>query len=516
MRLRRTIFITLGVILGLAVLIPWIYHCHLQAINEAYLAQLADQGEPMTLAQVLPPPVPDSENSADTFLKAAALLEADTSFLHSDSCGAMLPVAPGKAAPCFRQPAEVGYESTNSWEEVSRVLAQNQSALELLRQIPSRVRLDFHIKYERGMGDALDFTNLHFVELRMAVKYLASASESDLHNRNVDGAVNDEQEMLALINAAQGQRLEISELVRIAMLQIALGPAWEILQAPGLNETQLAALQNAWEQPDLIQGACDAMAMERVVGEITLQDWRHSPARFGRYLNLGKTLQETMGAPESPESKWHRAATDLDIFMWQYWWSYPDELRALKGYEVLLKTFRSAAASQNFESALRQQQDQLGFLQITNLPDEFLGFTGDPDFHSLMSQSINSLARVSRHVMTGEAARRITITAIALQRFKLAHGHFPNHLSGLIPEFLTNLPIDPVDGQPLHYLRQPDGTFLLYSVGENGVDDGGNPSLADHSTLKTFYWLSHEALDWVWPQATTADDVQFIYQTPAK
>ena len=33
-----------------------------------------------------------------------------------------------------------------------------------------------------------------------------------------------------------------------------------------------------------------------------------------------------------------------------------------------------------------------------------------------------------------------------------------------------------MDGQPLRYRRNADGTFLLYSIGENGKDDGGNPS----------------------------------------
>ena len=46
-----------------------------------------------------------------------------------------------------------------------------------------------------------------------------------------------------------------------------------------------------------------------------------------------------------------------------------------------------------------------------------------------------------------------------------------------MPEFVPKVPLDPVDGQPLRYRRNADGTFLLYSVGENGKDDGGNPAL---------------------------------------
>jgi hypothetical protein len=42
----------------------------------------------------------------------------------------------------------------------------------------------------------------------------------------------------------------------------------------------------------------------------------------------------------------------------------------------------------------------------------------------------------------------------------------------LVPEFLPQLPADPFNGQPLRYVMQPDH-YLLYSVGQDGVDNGG-------------------------------------------
>ena len=37
-------------------------------------------------------------------------------------------------------------------------------------------------------------------------------------------------------------------------------------------------------------------------------------------------------------------------------------------------------------------------------------------------------------------------------------------------QLLASVPLDAVDGQPLRYRRNADGTFSLYSIGENGVD----------------------------------------------
>ena len=43
----------------------------------------------------------------------------------------------------------------------------------------------------------------------------------------------------------------------------------------------------------------------------------------------------------------------------------------------------------------------------------------------------------------------------------------------LTPTFLTDMPRDFMDGQPLRYRRNEDGAFTLYSVGQNCLDDGG-------------------------------------------
>jgi len=106
--------------------------------------------------------------------------------------------------------------------------------------------------------------------------------------------------------------------------------------------------------------------------------------------------------------------------------------------------------------------------------------------------------------MEVEAARQLTVTAIALKRFQLRQGNYPQDLNALVPEFLSSVPRDPVDGQPLRYRVNPDGTFLLYSVGEDGQDNGGDPSPAANS--KSFVaWL--KGRDFVWPQPATPEEI---------
>jgi hypothetical protein len=73
--------------------------------------------------------------------------------------------------------------------------------------------------------------------------------------------------------------------------------------------------------------------------------------------------------------------------------------------------------------------------------------------------------------------------ACALERFKLANGHYPETLGALVPAFIEEPPRDIIGGQPLKYRRTDDGRFLLYSVGWNETDDGG------------------EQGDWVWSES---------------
>ena len=80
----------------------------------------------------------------------------------------------------------------------------------------------------------------------------------------------------------------------------------------------------------------------------------------------------------------------------------------------------------------------------------------------------------------------------ALERYHLAHGEYPETLDMLIPQFIEKMPHDIIGGEPLHYRRIDDGKFLLYSVGWNEMDDGGQVVLAKDGSV------DHEKGDWVW------------------
>jgi hypothetical protein len=70
----------------------------------------------------------------------------------------------------------------------------------------------------------------------------------------------------------------------------------------------------------------------------------------------------------------------------------------------------------------------------------------------------------------------MTLATIALKRFQLRHGNWPPSLEALVPDFLTAVPYDYMSARPLCYRVGSDGRYVIYSVGEDGKDDGGDPT----------------------------------------
>jgi hypothetical protein len=68
----------------------------------------------------------------------------------------------------------------------------------------------------------------------------------------------------------------------------------------------------------------------------------------------------------------------------------------------------------------------------------------------------------------------------AVKLFRDQHGRLPAALDELSPEFLPALPRDEFSDEPMRYVVDGE-QYRLYSVGPNGVDDGGNDDDRDFS-----------------------------------
>ncbi len=85
---------------------------------------------------------------------------------------------------------------------------------------------------------------------------------------------------------------------------------------------------------------------------------------------------------------------------------------------------------------------------------------------------LGSIMGIPTWLGMSDALVRTAIAGLAAERFRLYRGRWPDSLEQLVPKYLSEIPRDPFAAGPLKLRKLPDGLFV-YSVGFDGVDDGG-------------------------------------------
>jgi hypothetical protein len=80
-------------------------------------------------------------------------------------------------------------------------------------------------------------------------------------------------------------------------------------------------------------------------------------------------------------------------------------------------------------------------------------------------------ARV-KHV-DNETQNGLLLVTLALHAFQVEHGRYPASLTELAPAYLKKLPDDPFAAQGTFKYLVKGTSYVLYSVGPDGKDDGG-------------------------------------------
>jgi hypothetical protein len=136
-------------------------------------------------------------------------------------------------------------------------------------------------------------------------------------------------------------------------------------------------------------------------------------------------------------------------------------------HTTLLRTFNEAVAIARGEP--EEQGERLYQLAVD------LNRRGqEPDNVSdvLAGVLLRSLAELGASFRRNRAVLRNAVVGVALERYRLATGRWPNELRELVPAYLPAVPRDPFDGQELRYRKLDDGV-LIYAIGLDGQDNNG-------------------------------------------
>jgi hypothetical protein len=364
-------------------------------------------------------------------------------------------------------------------------------ATELLRQVMNYPALDFHINYGPEAKEQLtNFTDL--CSQRLLAEAICDLRESDAASATTNISI-----ILTLVNGEHDERFLDYQFDRRAMTFQAAMANWELLQSSNVTDADLTFLQKNWQRLEYIQALEETILMRRAILESTIKRMRDSEAYFKSRTSWENSLDSDGWSGLFPAL--HELEMGYGNAMWHSSWTYSDELQMLRDYQLVLQTIGTIETNHFYGPATTNLMSQLEAITRSHGSSD-LSF-----IRWMFSGSILEGEEIER-TMQVEAAKSMLVAAIALKRFELKNGNYPLDLNSLVPEFLAAVPADPVDGKPLRYCLKPDETFLLYSIGPDGKDDGGDASLTDG--LTHYYWLDLRARDWVWPEPASSEEIQ--------
>jgi len=542
---------TLIVLVALFVIYLLVERVRGRAALDEYLAKMRAKGEQFSIAELTPAPVPPELNGAGMLM--GVNLPAN-GMAPGQLPAAMRFTAPGVAVPAAKvhawsfsvqlnvllatnfpgDPPVTNTAATNTNSRAARgrnvmrptlrtILTTSNLAAEIalhsnaLSQVHAALLsgpIDHNLEYSKGFTMPLP----HLSREKALTHWLRAASLSALQQNNSEASLTNLQALAALAHAATNEPMMISQLVRAAIHQIAVSAVWEALQADGWNDQELRVLQGALEPSDFVSSMSRALEMERAMG-LALID--RASEDFNVAVGLMDTDAITFGSSSGSDEMEELAKKLRGVLLnfiylpiWKVAWKDHDKLALSQRWQESIDLARRQIRQPNWKLHAGSA------IGVSSAPEDFPFPKPSLRQKSLLnrircpfsSRFTDTDIRALNRSLDSEATRELAVTAIALKRFQIAGGSHPAALDELVPKFLAKTPIDPFDGQPLRYRRNADGTFLLYSVGSDGQDNGGEATPRVTSNKPQFL----NGRDIVWPRATSAEELEKVIEEDSR
>jgi hypothetical protein len=286
----------------------------------------------------------------------------------------------------------------------------------------------------------------------------------------------------------------IEQLVGIAIEALASGTLRQILSDHTIGSATLAQLQEELEQIVADENFTISLKAERLVTYDVIQ--RSFTAGLGGGHIIPKSLEQLF--PEvtiiSSEEKNRGPASfiyDVGIILRKFRkWCYilflhPDKQETFRVTGQFYDYWEKVAAKT--PAQVREEQ--------TDIKEQARQIIRG---NILLEGMVPAIERMSLQCHSVRASVEAMITIMATLRYEKSSGRYPDDLEELVMAgYLKELPIDPYSDGPLLYKRTQKG-FLLYSVGPNFEDDGGQIFYSDRG--RPISRGTNEEGDWVfWP-----------------
>jgi len=353
--------------------------------------------------------------------------------------------------------------------DVLLALSTFDPVIEDLREAAQRPSSRFPLNYDAEYP----FITLlpHLANLKRCALVLQLRASAELDAGQTDKALDDVKLSFRLISATRDEPFLISHLVRAAQLQLVFQPIWEGMNRHQWSDAQLAAIQQELAQIDFVTDCQKSMHGSRN-GVIAVVDHLRRHRSFRELTSMFSGSDEQTVKP----GDFFKAVA---FRLMPGGWFYQNEVAIASLHQQRIFPAIDASKHQIFPR-ITDRNEKSPMPRQRSLWNYFGG------------AFLPAMASAERKFAQAQATADLARIACALERFRLANGHYPASLDALSPSFIDPLPTDVIGGDAFRYRLTSDGTYLLYSVGWNGIDDDGKPGLRRNDVQDL------TAGDWVW------------------
>lgn len=395
-----------------------------------------------------------------------------------------------------------------NWDPMVEWLDAHQDAMQLVRTAAARPSLGYIYRSntDPDYGRALEITTPsykfdpsiepdienpvmvgillpHLGEMRRFARWLQADAHLAASRRDSDRFIADIAALFGLAEQALSEKFLISDLVGIAILELAFNTVVREAATPDLlSREQLRDL--AHRVSAVADGRISIDASTELLGvEDILQ-------RF--YSDDGSGDGHYIGGPQTDQMY-----ADFGL-------ARPVGLPILKALQPvqsitmpsraevreLARAFVSAAAVDDALPPWRHNERTADAAYRTLMQSGL--YAAMPILKSLQ-ESDGPVGRSCAARDLTETQRDVALIVLALESSRRATGNWPAALTDLIPAYLRRLPLDPFTGKPLRYIppASAESHPVLYSTGVDAVDDGGKaPDTREgRDAVRSFRWF---------------------------
>ncbi len=454
-------------VLIIAVIVPLVIHENRQAKRDwvTFTDFWESKGESFSYKDFIPPEIPDEENFAASPIIAELFDESTPNQIEKFDFNNIQNIelqASSRPDLMDRQRAIGGPDTSlidylvvsginTTKSEAATIILDSLEPLAPLflkiEQTRQRTSVRYPVDYDRPIT-----AKHNQLSLFPAIKALIVKIRAQVLLKKSADAGKDLLTLLHLVDMLGSDHSFIPKTIESAMYGAVLATLWEGLKSKSFTKKDLKLIDRKLKNTNLLQEFIQTIRAERAA-----------------FLDLMESNPEAFYAM-------------LEV---EYFYDHSDAKHIAQAFRIfgLSQAFvlrNKLVYSKFIQQHFLTSNDKINLTIVSNAEKDFTvlqkhSFLSSHPYSVLLSaQGEGTLSGVSKKIIQTSVRINLARIAIALELYRREHKHYPEDLSSLGPDHITDLPTDLFTGAPPRYRILSDGTPLIYSVGENGIDDGGH------------------------------------------